>query len=198
MGHQRERMLSAVVSVIAAKGFSAATIGDITGTARVSRDTFYEQFSGKEECFLAAYDAIMRELLDEVVAVGTSQADWIEGVRDGMRAALTFWSVRPEAARVCTLDIMAAGEQALVQRERSLRQFDRLFATLAERAAGEQSDLPAVRPVVARATILSALAATTEYSRQGRIAELPELEDEMVYLWLTCIAGHDVAAAAIA
>ena len=96
-------MLAAVTEAVAAKGYASTTIGDITRRARVSRDTFYEQFANKEACFLVAYDAITRELLDRMVAAGTSQPSYVEGMRDGVRAYLKFWSERPDAARVCTL-----------------------------------------------------------------------------------------------
>jgi AcrR family transcriptional regulator len=196
--HQRERMLAAVVGAVAARGYGSITIGDITRRAHVSRDTFYQQFANKEECFLAAYDAITRALLDEMMAVGTSQATYVEAMRDGVRAYLRFFSERPEAARVCTLDILAAGEQALVHRERRIKNFARLFQATAERAATEQPGLPTIPAIVPRATVVLALELTTEYVRQDRVSALPELEDDILYLWLMCLAGHEVAAAALA
>jgi len=194
--HQRERILSAVIAVVAAKGYSAATIGDISRHARVSRDTFYEQFPNKEECFLAAYDAVTHELLAEIVAVGSNQPSYVDAVRDGIRVYLNFWSERPDAARACTLEVMAAGEKALAQRERTLGSFARLFRTIAERASAEQPGLPNVPDIVPRASILAVLDLATEYVRQGRTSSMPELENEIVYLWLLGLAGHEVAALA--
>lgn len=191
-------MLAAVVDAVAAKGYGSITIGDITRRARVSRDTFYQQFANKEQCFLAAYDAITRELLDEMVAAGISQASYVEAVRDGVRAYLRFFSERPEAARVCTLDILAAGEKALVHRERRIKSFARLFQATAERAATEQPGLPTLPAIVLRATVVVALELTTEYVRQDRVSSLPELENDILYLWLMCLADHEVAAAAVA
>src|SRR5436305_12928665 len=101
--HQRERMLAAMTVAAGTKGYGSTTIGDITRGARVSRDTFYEQFANKEECFVAAYDAIVHELLEEVVAAGTSAPSYVENMRNGVRAYLSFWAQRPEAARVFTL-----------------------------------------------------------------------------------------------
>src|SRR5271167_851895 len=86
--HQRERILAATIAAVGTKGYGATTIGDITRRARVSRDTFYEQFASKEACFLAAYDATTRELLERMVIAGTSQPGYIEGIRDGVRAYL--------------------------------------------------------------------------------------------------------------
>lgn len=194
--HQRERMLAAVVGAVAAKGYSATTIGDITRRARVSRDTFYQQFANKEECFLAAYDAITRELLDEMVAVGTRQATYVESMRDGLRVYLHFWGERPEAARVCTIEILAAGDEALAHRERTIERFARLYGTIAEWAAAEKPlELPDIVP---RASVVTTLELTADYVRQDRLDSLPELEDDILYLWLMGLAGHDVAAAGLA
>ena len=46
--HQRERILAAMIAAAGTKGYGSTTIGDITRRARVSRDTFYEQFANKE------------------------------------------------------------------------------------------------------------------------------------------------------
>jgi AcrR family transcriptional regulator len=184
--------------MVGTKGYASTTIGDISRHARVSRDTFYAQFPNKEACFLAAYDAITHELLREVVAVGTSQSSYVDAVRDGIRAYLKFWSERPEAARACTLEVMAAGENALAHRERTLGNFARIFRTIAERVAIEHPGLPTVPDIVPRASILAVLDLATEYVRQGRTSALPEMEDEIVYLWLLGLAGHDVAARATA
>ena len=132
------------------------------------------------------------------MAVGTSQASYVDAVRDGIRAYLRFWSERPDAARACTLEVMAAGEKALAQRERTLGSFARLFRAIAERAATEQPELPTVPDIVPRASILAVLELATEYVRQGRTSSLPELENEILYLWLLGIAGHEVAARATA
>jgi AcrR family transcriptional regulator len=196
--HQRERIIGAMITVAGTKGYGSTTIRDITRHARVSRDTFYEQFAHKEDCFLAAYDTITRELLDEMVAVGTSHPTYVEGMRDGVSAYLRFWSRRPEAARVCTLEVMAAGAQALVHRQHTLRSFARLFQTIGERARSEQPDLPVVPDTVARAVVVAALELTTDYVREGRVSRLPELESDILYLWLMALAGHDVAATALA
>jgi AcrR family transcriptional regulator len=196
--HQRGRMIAAMIAAAGTKGYGSTTIGDITRRARVSRDTFYEQFANKEQCLLAAYDATTRELLDQMVTAGTSQPSYVEGIRDGVRAYLRFWSQRADAARVWSLDIFAAGEEALVHRERTLETFTRLFQAIAERARTEQPGLPTVPDLVARAMVVAAVELTTQYIREGRVGSLPELESDVLYLWLMVFAGHDVAAAAVA
>ncbi len=186
-----------MIAAAGTKGYGSTTIGDITRRARVSRDTFYEQFANKEACFLAAYDATTHELLDQMVAAGTSQPSYVEGIRDGVRAYLRFWSERPDAARLWSLEILAAGEQALIHRERTLESFTRLFQAIAERAGTEQPGLPTVPDLVARAMVVAGVELTTKHIREDRVSSLPELENDVLYLWLMVLAGHEVAALAV-
>jgi AcrR family transcriptional regulator len=194
--HQRERILAATIAAADSKGYGRTTIGDITRLARVSRDTFYGQFASKEQCFLTAYDAIVRELLDEMVAVGTSEPSYIESMRNGVRVYLEFWRVRPGAARVCTLEIMAAGSEARAHSERTLRSFGRLYRAIAERARIERPELPSIPAIVPRAIVVATLQLITDYVREDRVSSLPELQNDLLYLWLMGVAGHEVAAAA--
>jgi len=46
--NQRRRILDGLAHAICAKGYLAASIGDIVKSARTSRRTFYELFGGKE------------------------------------------------------------------------------------------------------------------------------------------------------
>src|ERR1700704_3636739 len=55
---QRERLRSAMVELIAEKGYQAVRIVDLARLARVSQPTFYSLFGDKEELFVSAYDEI--------------------------------------------------------------------------------------------------------------------------------------------
>ena len=50
---------------------------------------------------------------------------------------------------------------------------------------------------MARAMVVAAVELTTQYIREDRVSSLPELESDVLYLWLMVLAGHDVAAAAV-
>ena len=196
--HQRERILAAMIAATGTKGYGSTTIADITRHAHVSRDTFYEQFANKEQCFVAAYDAVTRELLERMVAAGTSQPSYIDGMREGVRAYLKFWSENADAARVCMVEVMAAGDEAAAHREHTMRSFVRLYRAVEERARAEDPGLPNVPDVVSRAIVYAAVELTTQYIREDRISSLPQLENDVLYLWLMLIAGHETAAAALA
>ncbi|NGZ99893.1 TetR/AcrR family transcriptional regulator [Nocardioides sp. W3-2-3] len=53
---QRERIFTAMADAMAERGYVATPVAEIIRRAGVSRETFYQQFASKQDCFLAAYD----------------------------------------------------------------------------------------------------------------------------------------------
>ena len=106
---QRERLLDAAIRVVAEKGYAAATIGDLTGEAGVSRTTFYELFEDKEACFLAAYDGAVELLVRRVTSAYESEERWPERAAAGLAALLEALAEEPQLARLALVDVGAAG-----------------------------------------------------------------------------------------
>ena len=66
------------MQAVAEKGYARVVVADVIERAGVSRKTFYEQFSNKEDCFLAAYDAGVDGLLAAIdEALATLAPDWL-------------------------------------------------------------------------------------------------------------------------
>ena len=65
--HKRRRIMDALAELTAEQGYEATKISDIVRRAGVARKTLYDNFEGKEEVFLAAFDAAR----DEVAARGS-------------------------------------------------------------------------------------------------------------------------------
>ena len=86
--NQRQRILAAVADVCSAVGYVAMSVEDIVVTSGVSRRTFYDNFRGKEDVFLAAYDEVAQQLLARVYEAYDS-ADGLVAGRDCLRAFLT-------------------------------------------------------------------------------------------------------------
>ncbi len=61
--HQRVRIQGAMVRAVAAEGYDGVTVRHLIALAGVSRRSFYELFSGKQECFLATFDEIAKQHL---------------------------------------------------------------------------------------------------------------------------------------
>jgi len=107
--NQRERLIAGLATAVAEKGYRAVTITDITREARVSRRVFYENFEGKDECFLAAFEVVVghiRELAQEATA---SIDDWPGQATAAARAVLLFLAEEPDLARLCLVESQAAG-----------------------------------------------------------------------------------------
>ncbi len=97
--HQRERLIAGLATVVAERGYAAATIGEIAAAAHVSRRVFYEHFETKDDCFLAAFDVIFEHLETVVVAAAAPFAgDWPRQVVASLRATLAFFASRRYAA----------------------------------------------------------------------------------------------------
>ena len=60
---QRARLMLALTEAVGESGYAATSVADVIGRAGVSRQTFYEQFTSKLDCFLAAFDAACEILL---------------------------------------------------------------------------------------------------------------------------------------
>src|SRR2546426_10159859 len=71
---QRARMLRAMVDAVAQKGYASTSVADVIGGARASRETFYEHFANKQDCFLAAYDEAVHRLREAVQGAAAAEA----------------------------------------------------------------------------------------------------------------------------
>jgi len=107
--NQRERMLLATAELVAERGYQKTTIELIAKTARVALSTFYEQFSSKEDCFLAAFDETVAgaaEVFDELI---DQEESWVEQISSGIEIFLEMIVNEPARARLCIVEAQAAG-----------------------------------------------------------------------------------------
>src|SRR6201747_3240193 len=79
--HKRRRMIEAMAELCAEQGYEATKIADVVRRAHVARKTLYDNFSGKEELFLAAFDTTLADAEAEVAEA----CDGIDPVEGGAR-----------------------------------------------------------------------------------------------------------------
>jgi AcrR family transcriptional regulator len=120
---QRERMLRAMAQTMADKGYVATTVADVLGAAGVSRETFYEQFSSKEDCFAHAYEEAARILLAAVAEAQGSDGEPLEVLRRTLRVYLDTLAAESAFARLFLVEVYAAGPDALARRAAVQRTF---------------------------------------------------------------------------
>jgi AcrR family transcriptional regulator len=141
---QRARIMRALADTMAEKGFAATTVSDIIGAAGVSRATFYEHFTSKDDCLAKSFEAAAQILLSRTLdAAGEAAGPPMERFERGLRAYLDALASEPAFARLFLIEIYAAGPEALKTRAAMQKQIaavgDRLFGaeTDADRFASE-------------------------------------------------------------
>ncbi len=101
-----------MIEAVNEQGFIATTISDLVARAGISRRSFYEHFQNKEECLLAAYDAIVKRLTRRLIgAVGSRDAaeDWSARLEVFLRELFEAAGDRPDLARLVCVEMGAAG-----------------------------------------------------------------------------------------
>lgn len=127
--NQRERLLSAVASVVACHGYNKITVAQVIAAASVSRRTFYEHFSDKEDAFLAAYDAVESHLVALLTEAADERSDWPAKVAAVLVALTSFFAAHVDLARLYLVEATVVGEAMNGRRE---QRADRLTALLSE------------------------------------------------------------------
>lgn len=112
---------------VSEKGYRAVTIADIVKRAGVARNTFYENFSSKEDCFISAQKYAMSTALEHVVAAAGEIDSWPQRVKAGLAAFLAYVAREPALARTCMVESLAAGPGSVEYYEESLQAFVSLF-----------------------------------------------------------------------
>ncbi len=119
---QRARMLAAMVEVCVERGAANVTVAHVVERAGVSRRTFYEVFTDREDCFLAAFDEAVAQASGYVLDSYDPQAKWAERVRSALTALLRFLDVQRGAGQLLIVGSLGAGAKALERRKRVLAQ----------------------------------------------------------------------------
>ena len=187
--NQRARILSAVAVAAAELGYAEMSVEAVIARAGVSRRTFYEHFKNKEDAFLAAYDSFVREQARQIRRAYLQETGVRERLRAGIRAYLQCIAGEPEVARMCTVEVLAAGPRALARRSAAIRMFSEIIED-------NIHELIPGCPRAARAaeTIVGGIHEVV-FSRilAGRTDELPGLADDL----LATILMHDARPAAL-
>ncbi len=183
--NQSERIMSAVAQAAAELGYADMSVEAITARAGVSRRTFYEHFKNKEDAFLAAYDAVVRQQASHIRRAYLKETTVRERLRAGIRAYMQFTASEPEFARMCIVEVLAAGPRAIARRNEAVRMFTEIIEdNIHELVPG------CPRAALAAETIVGGIHEVV-FSRilANRIDELPGLADDLLVTILMLDVG---------
>jgi AcrR family transcriptional regulator len=183
-------MLDAMAQACAAEGYGGATVAAVIARAGVSRKTFYEHFRDREDCFLAAYDAILAQFLGKVLdAYRQPELDWSTRVRAAVGALLEFLAAEPAFARMCIVEVLAAGERAMERYGSAVS----ALAGLLDEGRPQLPQPDEVPAATARTVIEGGAFLIREWILAARTEQLEALLPDIAYAALVPYLGQDEA-----
>ncbi|MEA5367058.1 helix-turn-helix domain-containing protein [Amycolatopsis sp., V23-08] len=139
-GQFRQRLLDGLAASITETGFRETTVADVVRRARTSRRTFYEHFSGKEECFIALLADANRDMIRQISEAVDPGAPWAEQVRQAIEAWIACAEAEPAITLSWIRDVPALGATSRGLQREAMEGFiamtQRLTDTAEMRAAG--------------------------------------------------------------
>ena len=190
--NQRERLIAGIAEAIAEYGYSGTTIAHITRAAAVSRRTFYEHFSSKDECFVAAYDTVMKELRERVSAAFEESDEWPRAIKAGIGAMLEFLAAEPNLARLCMVEALVAGPAVVERYDAAIQSFVPYFQE-GRKGRGPEV-LSRLSPTTEEALVGGMVSLISRRIIAGKAEQLEELLPDLVEFTLTPYLGSAGAA----
>ena len=138
--NQRERLFAAMVATVAEKGYEATTVADLVQLSGVSRSAFYRHYDDKQSCFLAAVEAMVEPTLKRLGADESAPAG-VERARAAFETLIRTIVSQPAAAKMCIVEIYAAGPEGAALVDRTMDQATALTAALLEQVP-EREGMP--------------------------------------------------------
>jgi AcrR family transcriptional regulator len=188
-------MLSAMLQAVGDKGYARVAVADVIERAGVSRKTFYEQFANKDDCFLAAYDASVDELLAKIdEALEAIAPDGLAAHRAAVETYLDTLAAGPAFAKALLIEVLGAGPEALSRRAAVEERFAEQLENVHRRAREDIPEIPEVPPHTFLAAVGAVNELVTAHVLEHGAQTLPELADAIVDVQLALLVGRQVAA----
>ncbi|HEY2142173.1 MAG TPA: TetR family transcriptional regulator [Solirubrobacteraceae bacterium] len=117
---QRTRLLNAAFAIVFEQGYRGMAVRSVAERAGVSSKTFYDLFTDREDCFLAAFDHGVERLAAVARPVYEAESDWVAAIRAGLGALLEFLDQQPVLRRLVFVEALAVGPRVLERRAQLL------------------------------------------------------------------------------
>lgn len=177
---QRQRTIEGMIQAVAERGYAETRVVDAIERGGVSRKTFYELFGDKEDCFLAAYDAVFSRFYDATLAAYEADPDaqWTDRLRAALATLLEELANDAAAARFWVVEALAAGPKAVSRRDAAIREFTHFVDA---GRAESKLDLPGITSTAIVGGVFELLYSDILHGATTRLpARLPE-----VVFWVT-------------
>lgn len=174
--HQRARLYGGMVESVYQRGYAATSVAHVIALAGVSRRAFYEQFSNKEDCFLATYDALVVASRQRVLKAWLSERGWANRLYAATQLFLEGIASDPRGAYLVLVESLGIGPRGHERLQHTTTAFERVVAT----GFSLTPDGIALPPLAPRAIVGGVRFVVIRRLREKREAELAGLTDELL------------------
>ena len=176
---QRARMLRAMAEVVTERGYADTPVAAVIARAGVSRETFYQQFGSKQDCFVAALEEAIGRLAASLASVlDQATGSPLERYDALLRGYLDTLAAQPATARLFLIETYAAGSDAMRRRLELQQQFiDAIVRIFGARSAQGRFH--------AESLVAATISAVTTRFVSGDVGELALLRPKLLALAAT-------------
>jgi AcrR family transcriptional regulator len=183
----RDRILAAVTDIVAEGGYPTMKITDIASRAAVSLTTFYADFEGKQDAFVAAIERGQQRVFEAAQPVYRAAEDWPHAVAYALHAFFAAFYYDPAMGHLGGVGAYEGGRPAMKSRDDSIMAF---YAFLDE-GYKRAPDVPRVVPEAVGASIYALM---THQVRHRGAERLYEIAPTAAFMALAPFIGSDEAA----
>jgi AcrR family transcriptional regulator len=175
--NQRARLMIASVELVAERGYTRVSVEAVVSRAKVSKRTFYQQFSGLWDCLSAAYAVTSGQFCEAITQACPGAGAWPERLSGAVEAALAWAVENPRYALLLSGEPPASVEQLRLARGELTERLASLMRS--GRSQRPDATLP---PGLEERLIGAALSLVAARLMAGNADTLPELGPELTEL----------------
>lgn len=189
-GDRRRALVAAMARSCAERGYEETAVEDLLAATGLSRGDFELHFADKEQCAMAAVDAILSDGMSAVSIAYSADTSERDSALMALRLLLRLFAERPAFAGLAFID----SRQAMPSggRERYEAGFAILTAML-DRLRADSDGGERLPPLTARAAIGGGEALVRRRLATGRGSELPATLPDLVYSATVPFLGQEEA-----
>ncbi len=175
--HQRGRLEGAMVDSVGRNGYAGTTLRELVGLAGVSKSTFYEHFSSKEECFLDTFDDIIAAIVRRIdTAFDDNDVDLRGRLTAGVAMLMETAAEEQAAAYLVIVESLTLGSAGVERRDSASERLERFVWEGFERSGATAN----LSEITVRGIVAGIRNSIYQRLRRDKADELPSLVEPVV------------------
>jgi|SRR5881394_278812 len=185
----KERIMEAAIEACGEHGYREATVQDVIDRYGGHRQQFYKHFSGKAECYAAAYEFEVDRLYATLGDRASAEPSWHQGLVTLLAGLGEFLCERPTFARGLLVEVYVAGGPALLKRMEVFERLTRAVDSARRETESRHSPPPVTATFMVGAIEAAVTSALSRAEPQDFVDAVPELAEMIIAAYF----GDDIA-----